>query len=102
MILNDTLLKAISWTLVHSVWQGFLLALAAGIVIFMTRKSSASLRYNLLSSLFLGFIIIAGCTFDYEFQNEKTEVTTRLNLPINQFNTTIGEYHNQQECCCCV
>ncbi|WP_309641015.1 M56 family metallopeptidase [Flavobacterium sp.] len=90
MILNDTLLKAISWTLVHSVWQGFLLALGAGIVIFMTRKSSASLRYNLLSSLFLSFIIMVGFTFDYEFQNENTEVTTRLNLPINQLNTSIG------------
>ena len=91
MIFNDTLLRAISWTLVHSVWQGFLLALCAGMVIFSTRKSSALLRYNLLSSLFLGFIIIAGFTFDYEYQNENTEIITRLNLPINQFNTTISD-----------
>jgi len=91
MIFNDTLLRAISWTLVHSVWQGFLLALCAGMVIFSTRKSSALLRYNLLSSLFLGFIIIAGFTFDYEYQNENTEIITRLTLPINQFNTTISD-----------
>ncbi|WP_298224016.1 M56 family metallopeptidase [Flavobacterium sp.] len=91
MIFNDTLLKAISWTLVHSVWQGFLLALCAGTVIFITRKSSASLRYNILSLLFLSFVIIAGFTFDYEYQSEKTEVTTRLNLPVNQFNATIAD-----------
>jgi beta-lactamase regulating signal transducer with metallopeptidase domain len=91
MIFNDTLLRAISWTLVHSVWQGFLLALCAGMVIFSTRKSSARLRYNLLSGLFLGFIILAGFTFDYELQTETTETTAHLNLPVSQFNIAMGD-----------
>ena len=94
MIINDTLLNAISWTLVHSIWQGFLLALLAGIVIVFTRKSSASLRYNLLAVLFVGFLFVVGLTFNHEFQNEKTETITRLNLPKttihSQFSTFIG------------
>lgn len=90
MIYNDTLLRAISWTLVHSVWQGFLLALCAGTVIYITRKSSSRLRYNLLTTLFLAFMVVAGFTFNYEFQNETTETTTQLNFPMGSLNANIA------------
>lgn len=71
---NENLLKAISWTLVHSVWQGLILAVFAGLVILFTKKSSASLRYNWLSGLFLAFIIVVGFTFNYEYQNENLTI----------------------------
>jgi bla regulator protein BlaR1 len=92
MIINDTLLKAISWTLVHSIWQGFLLAILAGIVIVFTRKLSASLRYNLLSVLFLGFLFVVGLTFNHEFKNEKTETITRLNLPKTTIHSELSTF----------
>ena len=63
---NENLLKAISWTLVHSVWQGLVLAVFAGLVIVFTKKSKATLRYNWLSGLFLAFMISVGFTFSYE------------------------------------
>jgi len=85
MVLNDILLKAISWTLVHSVWQGFLLAFCAGLVILFTKKSTSVLRYNLLAGLFVVFLAVAGFTFQYEFQDEQTETVTRLNLPVQNF-----------------
>lgn len=71
---NENLLKAISWTLVHSVWQGLILAVFAGLVILFTKKSRASLRYNWLSGLFLAFIIVVGFTFNYEYQNENMAI----------------------------
>lgn len=67
---NENLLKAISWTLVHSVWQGLVLAIFAGLVIVFTKKSKATLRYNWLSGLFLAFMISVGFTFSYEYQQE--------------------------------
>jgi len=70
-IWNDIVLKATCWTLVHSLWQGFLLALVAGAVIVATRKASALLRYNLLSILALSFILVVGFTFYHEMQSEK-------------------------------
>lgn len=71
---NENLLKAISWTLVHSVWQGLILAILAGLVILSTKKSSAFLRYNWLSGLLLAFIVTVGFTFNYEYQNENTAI----------------------------
>ncbi|MDR6967259.1 beta-lactamase regulating signal transducer with metallopeptidase domain [Flavobacterium arsenatis] len=74
--ISDTLLKAISWTLVHTIWQGFILAFLAGIVILMTKKATSTLRYNLLSGLFLLFIIVVGFTFNYEYQHENEAYLT--------------------------
>lgn len=71
---NENLLKAVSWTLVHSVWQGLILAVVAGLVILFTKKSSAALRYNWLSGLFLAFIVVVGFTFNYEYQTKSTTV----------------------------
>src|SRR5258706_8157616 len=50
----ENISRAIFHTLVHSMWQGLILALLAGLIIVSTRKLSASLRYHLLTgSLFL-------------------------------------------------
>ena len=46
--------QAIFYTLLHSMWQGLLLALLTGLIIVSTRRRPASLRYNLLTgALFL-------------------------------------------------
>lgn len=82
MFFDDTLLKAISWTLLHSVWQGFILALLAGFVILATKKATSALRYNLLAVLFVAFLAVVAMTFNYEFTPKGLDTTTRLNLPI--------------------
>lgn len=69
---NENVLKAISWTLIHSVWQGLVLAIFAGLVIVFTKKSKAALRYNWLSGLFITFMAGVGFTFNYEYQQETT------------------------------
>lgn len=80
--ISDTLLRAISWTLVHTIWQGFILAFLAGIVILTTKKATSALRYNLLSGLFLAFIVFVGLTFNYEYGNENEESVKSLNFSI--------------------
>ena len=55
--------QAICWTLLHSLWQGALAALAAGIIIGCTRRSRAALRYNLLAADVLLFLLFAVVTF---------------------------------------
>jgi len=72
---NENVLKAISWTLIHSVWQGLILAIFAGLVIVFTRKSKAAVRYNVLSGLFLMFMVAVGFTFNYEYQQETVLVS---------------------------
>ncbi|HLZ85725.1 MAG TPA: hypothetical protein VKQ52_00740, partial [Puia sp.] len=57
--------QAICWTLLHSLWQGALAALVAGIIIHCTRRSRAVIRYNFLVADLLFFLMVAGCTFFY-------------------------------------
>lgn len=55
---SERLLKTISWTLVHSLWQGLAMALLAAFILLVTRRQKALLRYNLLATLML--ILVAG------------------------------------------
>jgi len=54
-ILGGQLIKALGNTLMHSLWQGVLLAVAGGLIISVTRKQTAALRYNLLLAAMLLF-----------------------------------------------
>jgi bla regulator protein blaR1 len=71
-LIPDTILRAICWTLLHSLWQGLLLALIAGAVMVMTKKASSALRYNLLCALLLLFLAASTYTF-YAQVHQNTE-----------------------------
>jgi bla regulator protein BlaR1 len=71
--LTEDLLQTICRTLVHSLWQGLILALLTGFVIWLTRKASAALRYNLLGFLSLAFLLTVCVTFYQEFQSKTAE-----------------------------
>ncbi len=66
--INDQTAQAISRTLLHSIWQGLLLSLGSALVILLTRRSTAALRYNLLAGLFLLFLLSVGITFSVEYE----------------------------------
>ena len=61
--LSDQTIKAICWTLVHSLWIGLIVAALAGTIIASTKKSSSHLRYQLLCGILLLFIALTGYTF---------------------------------------
>ncbi len=86
-MIDNILFQAISWTLVHSLWQGFFFALFAGIIIVTTRKSASSLRYSLLSVLFISFLMGIGITFYYELQ-QNSDTAIVLHLPLQNFEIT--------------
>lgn len=64
------MIQAICWVLVHSLWQGVLLALAGGGVILCTKRSAAAMRYRLLCGLAGIFMGGMGGTFLYEWTLE--------------------------------
>ena len=84
--MSNTLINAISWTLVHTIWQGFILAFVSGIVILTSKKRTSNLRYNLLSGLFFCFIIAVGLTFNYEYQNYDEAYVKSLKSSEEQLN----------------
>jgi bla regulator protein BlaR1 len=63
----DRLIQAFSWMLIHSLWQGLLLAVVTGVVLIFTRKSSAAIRYNLVFVQFLIFVVACVLTFIWEW-----------------------------------
>lgn len=60
-------IQAFNWMLIHSLWQGLLLAVVTAIMLIATKKSGARLRYNLVAVLFLLFIAACCCTFVWEW-----------------------------------
>ena len=60
---------AVSRTLLHSLWQGLLAALIAGIIILCTRKTAATTRYNALLFLFALLLSSVAVTFMIELQS---------------------------------
>jgi len=62
-LLREDIVRALFWTLVHSLWQGLALAILTGLVILLTRRSSPALRYNVLTGAFCIFLVGAGITF---------------------------------------
>jgi len=74
---SDHEIKAICWTLIHSLWIGMIIALLAGIIISLTRKSAAALRYRLLCVVLVLFVIAIGITYSIELHsNPATPITT--------------------------
>jgi bla regulator protein BlaR1 len=70
---STDLIQAFSWTLIHSLWQGLVLAIAAGVLLLATKKSRPALRYNLLTGLMLFFTVANVITFYLEFNWTGTE-----------------------------
>jgi bla regulator protein blaR1 len=69
-ILADKTIHSLFWVLIHSLWQGFFLAVMAGLIMIFTRQSTAVIRYNLLVGSLLSFFVCVVCTSVYEFQNQ--------------------------------
>ncbi|MEP7374669.1 MAG: M56 family metallopeptidase [Chitinophagaceae bacterium] len=67
VIFLHSLFRTLSWTFIHSLWQGFILAIAAGLVMLITKRSAASLRYALLCTLFFLFLGGVAITFLVEW-----------------------------------
>ncbi|MDB5091470.1 MAG: hypothetical protein JWR09_5464 [Mucilaginibacter sp.] len=71
-LLTDQFIKALGNTLMHSLWQGVLLAVAGGLIIIFTKKLSAALRYNLLIAAMLLFTCGTLITFFMQMQPIQT------------------------------
>ena len=66
---GESIVRALFWTLAHSLWQGLALALLTGLVILGTRRSAPALRYNIFLGLFGLFLVTAGVTFFLEMRH---------------------------------
>lgn len=61
--LSNNLLSALSETLLHSIWLGLVLAIAAALILVGTRRAAAAFRYNLLLGALIIFVSVSAYTF---------------------------------------
>ncbi|MBN9384700.1 MAG: M48 family metalloprotease [Chitinophagaceae bacterium] len=62
------MIQAVCWTLVHSLWEGLVFAMAAGGVLLLTRRARSTVRYNILCGLFFLFLAVCVGTLVYEWR----------------------------------
>ncbi len=65
-IFEDEHVRVICWTLIHSLWIGLIAAVLAGAILVCTQKSSSQLRYCLLCSCLIVFVLITVFVFYQE------------------------------------
>lgn len=78
---SDRLLHALTWTLLHSLWQGTIIAFFAGLLFFGTAYLSARIRYNLLLGLMVLFVGMVSLTFWGEWgehEKKSNETPTQI------------------------
>ncbi|GAB3306240.1 M56 family metallopeptidase [Hymenobacter tenuis] len=62
-LLPPALVRALGWTLVHSLWQGAVVALALAGLLLLLRRHSAEVRYRAATVGLLVLLLLAGVTF---------------------------------------
>ena len=84
-ILSDEVLQAVCWTLIHSLWQGLVAAVIAALIITLTKRSSANLRYNLLIAVLALFFVTVSITAKRELSHPKgsQDVSINANSKVN-------------------
>ncbi|MHA4811062.1 M56 family metallopeptidase [Flavitalea flava] len=66
----ETLCRAIFFTLIHSLWQGLVLALLTGLIMVSTKNISASLRYHILTGVLFLFVALVIYTLVIELDTD--------------------------------
>lgn len=64
-LLPANLTQALGWTLLHSLWQGALIALLLGLTLVLLRRASAQSRYRAAGAALLAQLLLAIGTFSY-------------------------------------
>lgn len=78
-IFPEALVNALGWTLLHSLWQGALLAVILGLLLVVLHRHSAKIRYWVAGSALLFQLCFSGATFLYYGSQPEATVTASIN-----------------------
>jgi len=65
---GNTIMQAVCRTLLHSLWQGLIIAVLAGAVVLFTKRLRPAARYTIFTGLLLAFVLMVGATFYHQLQ----------------------------------
>lgn len=76
-LLPTALVHALGWMLVHSLWQGAVVALALAGLLLLLRRHSAEVRYRTASAALLMLLLVAAITFVRYYRAAPTAAVTQ-------------------------
>jgi bla regulator protein blaR1 len=74
-LLPPAIVKAIGWTLLHSLWQGLAVALLLALLLVLLRRSPAAIRYFMATGAMLTFTVLSSLTFVREYRQASMPVS---------------------------
>ncbi|MBN1181447.1 MAG: ankyrin repeat domain-containing protein [Bacteroidales bacterium] len=91
-LLSSDLIRSLGWSLVHSLWQGAILALLFAVILLFLHKYSSKTRYFLSVSVLLMFFLSFAITFTLVYSKYKNAPATSTIVQIdNPVFTNISE-----------
>jgi bla regulator protein BlaR1 len=88
LLTTTPLIRTLCWILIHSLWIGAGISLIALIGLTVTQKSSSRLRYNMLLTCLILFLLATGLAGFLEFQSHRLLAATS-----NQFQDALHFSH---------
>ncbi|MBI4752395.1 MAG: polysaccharide deacetylase family protein [Acidobacteria bacterium] len=76
------LVLALGWTLLHSIWQGVVIAAGYALAKYIVRRASAQIKYALAGSALLLMLVLPVATFGYQFPGWFNGTTSGGKIPI--------------------
>src|SRR5687768_557638 len=69
-LLSDQAVTSFGWTLIHSLWQGTLIAVITVAGFYLLRRKSANLKYVFGVGFLAAQVFVSGLTFIYYYFKE--------------------------------
>ena len=66
-LVSPALLRALGWTLLHSLWQGALAAAVLAVALLVLRRHAAAVRYRAAAGTLAALVLLAAGTFGYYY-----------------------------------
>lgn len=66
--LNSPVAEALGWTLIHAIWQGFAVVLSAALLLHLTRRGRAAVRYQIGMGGLLAQVLASAVTFGWYYE----------------------------------
>lgn len=92
-IVDPTLVERLGWTLVHSLWQGVLIAAVSGILFFALRGARAHTRYLVACASLLLVVASATITFSMIVPSPSPSPSPRTRNELGSVSGTLASSH---------
>lgn len=79
-LFSTEIIEALGWTLIHSLWQGALIAIVLTILLLFMRHNSAQVKYFISFVALFGLIVWSAATFVRSYQYAKEKTVLRENI----------------------